>query len=402
MALLSYLRGYVTLELKGASLERVINGLSQRNVPFWNFHTIDDFTWQLQLFSCDVKPALTLAQKTQNEGIVLASFGLKTDLARYRHRKVFFVSMILIPILVAFLSNFIFFYQVEGNISVPAPKILEELEKLGYGFGASTHGIVPQDLKNEMLQTIPELEWFTLTANGNIATVTVRERNPEPVVIDRKTVSNLVAKEDCLITEMSVLSGAAACLVGDFRAKGELLVSGYADLEFCYQATPARAEIFGRTWRIQKGVLPAEMVQIGQNSEENTRYSLVVGKKRINFFKNSGIWGAGCVKIIESIPLTLWGGYTLPVTLIKETLVTGDTSTISLSPLVVDEQLVHATLENTKAQLVAGTVEDMTYNTTQTGAIYRLDGIYQCHEMVGITAPALQFEDGNLDGRTSH
>jgi hypothetical protein len=48
------------------------------------------------------------------------------------------------------------------------------------------------------------------------------------------------------------------------------------------------------------------------------RYSILLGKKRINFYKGSGIYDGSCVKMVSQYHLTLPGDYVLPVTVVKE------------------------------------------------------------------------------------
>ena len=53
-------------------------------------------------------------------------------------------------------------------------------------------------------------------------------------------------------------------------------------------------------------------------SDSRTRWALVIGDKRINFYLGSSQTPAGCGKIITEYPLAWEGVFTLPVTLVRE------------------------------------------------------------------------------------
>ena len=53
--------------------------------------------------------------------------------------------------------------------------------------------------------------------------------------------------------------------------------------------------------------------------EEKTRYALILGDRRINFYHNSGFLEHNCDKIITEYDLSCEGLFSLPVSLIKET-----------------------------------------------------------------------------------
>ena len=56
----------------------------------------------------------------------------------------------------------------------------------------------------------------------------------------------------------------------------------------------------------------------GKILSETKKYSLIIGKKRINFQNNSGISGGECVRIYSENYITLPGGFLLPVAIATE------------------------------------------------------------------------------------
>lgn len=127
------------------------------------------------------------------------------------------------------------------------------------------------------------------------------------------------AARDGVIVSMSVLGGQSLCQVGQAVRAGELLVTGCVDLETHTQYTHADAEIYAMTQRTLTAVYPQTATQKAYTGQVIRRYSLVIGRKRINLSGNSGISEVSCDKMTERKTLTLPGGFSLPVTLVVET-----------------------------------------------------------------------------------
>lgn len=391
-----HLAGSCRLEVAAAAPELVLNRLTREQLPFWNLLRKDPFTVEITVRHRDREQAEKLATAAMGEVRLLGETGLPVLLRGLQHRKAFAVALVLILIAAYVSTLFVWCIRVEGNERVPDQLILRQLEELGIGFGTWGGDIVPQDLKNHMLNRVPELEWLTVNKDGGLATAVVRERPEVPEVIDRRMVTNLVASQDCLITKMEVLSGGAVCQVGDTVRKGELLISGYQDLEFCTQVTRALGEVYGRTWREQNAVTPAETLWKTDEGETNCRFALLIGKKRINLYGDSGISEVGCDKMIVYHTLTLPGGYTFPLTLVEErtTARTLEPGTLLLTEAV--QLLQDGTARAVSEDMIAGEILRDDLDVRREGDLYRLTGYYECQEMVARAAPAtLSESEGN-------
>ena len=171
--------------------------------------------------------------------------------------------------------------------------------------------IRPQWIKDHLLNTLTDLQWITVTQNGCLAQVVVRERPETPETEDRRQLSHVVAARDGVIVSQSILAGQALCKVGDTVQAGQRLVSGIVDLDWTYAVENAKAEIYAYTHRTGTVVTP-DSGYIKEATGETVRCLwLEVGKCRIKIFGNSGILEASCDKMWERQPLTLPGGYEL-------------------------------------------------------------------------------------------
>lgn len=380
------------VRIRSAAPELALSRLAEAHIRFWDPKRVDDFTQELSVRTRDVAEVQRLSARVLGEAEVVAETGLLVFLRRFRRRKAFLAALALIFAAAYVLPNFIWCITVEGNSKIPSEQILRELRDLGVGFGTWGNSIQPTALKNQMLVRIPELEWLTVNHSGALATVVVRERRDAPEVIDRRTVTNLVASRDCVITKMEVLSGQAVRQVGQAVLAGEVLVSGYADFGHCVQATRALGEVYGRTRRSLDAVTPASWQYKGEAGAVHTRYAVLLGRKRINFYQDSGIWGAGCDKMVSYHQLTLPGDHAFPVTLVEETATERALSTRSVAPSDARSLLLEETSRAARAEMVAGEIVQQRCSVQRTGALYRLRGAFSCLEMVARSVPAILWE----------
>ena len=253
-----------------------------------------------------------------------------------------------------------------------------------------------------MLNLIPELQWITVTQNGCLAQVVVRERLEPPETEDRTAPAHVVATQSGIITSQSILAGQALFEVGDTVVAGDRLVSGLVDLERTYILEHANAEIYARTWRKGTVYTPDSCLRKTYTGQVFHSVWLEIGRQRIKIFVNSGILSANCDKMIERTPWTLPGGYTLPVTLVVETCRPYTLEEVPLS--AVDGQMrLEAWAEETVSQaMVAGKILERGFSLTRSQGCYRLDWSLECEEMI---ARQVEFEftkeDFTYDGTNS-
>ena len=384
--------GAVRLTIQAAEPGAVLSRLARDRIYFWNLCRPDRWTVALTVRLRDWDRAAASAVRAQGEITEAEVMGLPTVTGRLRRRWVFFLAAGAILLSMQPLTEMVWYVDVVGNDRVPAEAIRRELEELGVGFGTWGLDIHPQDLKNRVLAEIPELSWLTVVRSGCLATAVVRERPEEPTVTDRRIVTNLVASRDSLITEVEALSGQAAVVPGAVVQRGEVLITGLVDLERTTMATRALGEVYGRTWYRVSAVTPAEAVYQTWEGETHSRYALIVGRKRINLYEDSGNWGAGCDKMVTYHPLMLPGGVELPVTLVEEQ-ATERVTEVRTIPEEEARSLLESGREAAVTEgMVAGEVLRRTAEVCRTGGAYRLTGTWECREMVAREVPAYQRE----------
>lgn len=382
-----FLRGYWIMKIMGASPDWALNELAARRIPFWNLQWTDPMTVQICVFQRDLEEVRRVSQGAMCQAEPVLQIGLKAS-THGIFRPVLLVGIVAALLLITVVPRYLLFFQVTGEETVPKAQIMQALEILDVKVGMCGPDVKPQWIKNHILQMLPQLQWITVTQNGCVAQVVVRERPETPQVIRRKGFANVVAARGGLIVSQSVLAGQPLKQVGDIVTEGELLVSGVVDLERVYSLQYAQAEIFARTWYKETVVTPAEVAEKTYGEESFRCVWLEFGKERIKIFGNSGISTVSCDKMISRKLLTLPGGYTLPVGVLVETY-----RPYSLRSAVQDKEQVRKDLlehicERILSQAQAGELLESVAVLRQSGGTYIVSAQLECREMIARTAEA--------------
>lgn len=299
-------------------------------------------------------------------------------------RPVLLCGIVLLLFLVLFLPTRIFFFRVEGNVTVPTKLILEKCAQYGIAFGTSRKEVRSERLKNAILEAIPELQWAGINTSGCTATISVRERSIPDETEKEHGVSSIAASRDGIITECTVIRGSAACQIGQAVRAGQVLISGYTDCGISIRAEQAEGEVYAQTQHELTAKMPSEFTERVGNSTEIIKYSLIIGKKRINLYKGSGISDASCVKMYSENYITLPGGFQLPVAIVTEVWTYFDEEISVLSEEQATVVLSDFVKHYLPGQMVAGQILDKQESILPAEGVFCLEGKYACLEMIGV------------------
>jgi similar to stage IV sporulation protein len=326
LKLIQMLRGFVWIEAVGAYPERLINLCALNGIQFWKVEWKSETCLRLRVFYRDFARVEELARRAMCELELLRRKGAPVFLLRFRKRYALFLGLALFFLAALVLSRFIIVVEVTGNVTVPTVEILRELDRAGVRPGVYGPAVDTGAIKNQILLAIEELSWLTVNITGSRAEVIVREREPKPEIVDESRPSNVIAAKSGIVTRMEVLAGEAQTEVGRTVLEGDLLVSGIYDLEGAQWSgislgsryVHAMANIYARTWYTISAQTPLAGTGKDFTGREKTRYALLFGRQRINFYTNAGISFEDYDKIKEKNPFKLPGGIVFPVSVINE------------------------------------------------------------------------------------
>ncbi len=378
--------GMVALTLTSADPGGALSALNDAGIPLYKVTPgEDDLT---VLFCVRRQDTYKLRRIVDKRGDTLGKIrgkGIYWAMIGLLRRPVLAAGMIFLLLLSTYLPTRVLFVQIEGNATIPTNLILEKSSECGISFGASRQEVRSEKVKNALLSAIPELQWAGINTAGCVATITVRERSMEDRTESNIGVSSIISLRDALVTECTVVKGSAACKVGQVVRAGQVLISGYTDCGSTIRAEMAQGEVYGETERILNALLPSEWRSKSTKKGEIIKYALIIGKKRINLYKGSGISHTSCDKMYVENYLTLPGGFQLPIGMVTEVWQQRDIEDIAIEEQFAEQLLTAYSRSYLSTQMVAGQIRKAEEFVTLDSNAYCLTGKYACRELIGIS-----------------
>lgn len=390
------IRGYLRLRLTGADPERTLRHMAGK-IRMEDVCRAGPLEVEFSVSSSDLDTVHAIAERFGDRIEILEHGGFPQIVEKCLSYPVICLTVALMIFASLWLPGRVLFFRVEGNQTVPVRRILEEAAGCGLHFGAERGMVRSERVKNRLLDALPELSWIGVNTSGTVATITVQERQRSPEQIQRSP-GNIVSAADGIVTAVTATAGTPLVKPGDGVRIGQTLISGYTDLGLCTHVEAADGEIFALTERSVKAVLPGETRQIAENGATVKKYSLLIGKNRINLYSDSGILHTGCGKMTQIRVLTLPGGWTLPLALMVETFTVSETYSAERDPEEAEAMLLDAARAELEQRMIAGEIRGADAALDQGEKIYRLTLHCRCHEMIGRHSSGILTEGDTNDG----
>ena len=388
------LRGYVCVRVESAWPERILNLCAARGIalrePQWTSASELRFAVPRRDFRA-FKRALA---NTDAKWSMERKAGAPYFLARFRRRYTLLLGLAVCIVLLIVNSLFIWDFEVSGNDTVPDEKILRVLSKNGVRRGTFVHSFRSQDICNRVLPDLPQLSWLTINVRGCRAYVVVRERVLPPEIVNHREPTNIISRRAALVTRVLALDGRAMVQKGAIVQKGQLLISGVAEIDDVIQPNaPTRflagkGEVWGRTWHELSVKIPLTYEAKYYTDTEKHEYALLCGEKRLKFQKDSSNIGVNCDKIINQSKWSLFGTVALPVTWETETYLPYETRLITRTREQA-EAMGRKVLERQLAALLGeeGSVTNAQFTAKQQGQMLTITMSAECLEQIGEEVP---------------
>ena len=385
MNVFQYICGKVRMRILTADVQRVMLILSHSGVHFEDLQIIDDLTLEFTIYRFAInKIEKKLTPLCQSMGIV-KSFGLLHMSGRLLLRPVLCIGFACLIFMTIFLQQRILFIRVHGHQNIPEKLICENAKNGGVYFGVSRRSIQSEQIKNVLLQTIPSLQWVGVNTKGCVAVISVKEKNEAKVEeLQIHGISSIVSEQDGVIQEITVTEGTAMCQIGQQITAGQTLISGYTEFENFIAGTHAQGEIIAATNRNLKLLALSEGYTRGDLLRTEQRYSLQFGKNLINLWNNSSISHRNCVRIYDKKPLTLPGGYVLPVSLIEETIYYYELEQYYPEDMRQFEWAGQYADKYLREHIILRKHAVVSEEQTLVGGVYKLNIQYNCLEQIGV------------------
>ena len=382
----------VHLRILTADAVSLLCSLAQNGIQTMDTALSEDLELTLVISGRDLRAVRRLCEKRGAELEIMRRTGVFRQVYRLLQRPVLVIGAVIAMIFLLFLPSRVLFVEVEGNVTVPKRHILAAAEEIGVGFGTSRRKIHNESFKNAIIQQVPQLQWACVNTRGCVAVITVRER---PVSLQEKQADGLtriVASCDGVILSADATAGNLLCHPGQAVIKGQTLISGYTDCTLTIRATGAAGEVYAQTKHEILLLTPLSGAVRGNENGTKTQIGLLIGKKRINLWKDSGNFDSTCGRMYEEYYITLPGGYRLPAAITVDRITFYETSEVSCA---VTGNSAEFAREYLLSRLISGRILQQQIREEDLGDAVKLYGVFWCTEMIGREAAE---EIGELHG----
>lgn len=184
----------------------------------------------MQMFGLkDFKKLREIAKKTKCKIKIEAKCGMPFLLDRYKKRKIFFILLAIITVLIFLTSKFVWNIEIKGADRIEQDVILEELAECGLRVGAKKDRINTIDIVNKIRLKREDIAWMRIDLKGTNVIVQIAETTEKPEIIKQDEYCNIVSDKDAQIVKITANNGTKIVKEGDIVSKGSILIGGWME-----------------------------------------------------------------------------------------------------------------------------------------------------------------------------
>ena len=381
--LLSYVLGYVNIEVEGYFIERFINICNSKKIFLWNMKRKHSTIIRVNIGIRDFKKIKEIAKKTKCRVKIQKKRGIPFILHKYKKRKIFAIFFILLIISVIALSNFVWNIEVIGNDKISAEEIIKDLADDNFKVGTSKTNLNTKNIIDKIRLKRSDLAWMGIEIKGTNAIVKIVEADLKPDIIKEEEYCNIVATKDAMIVKINAQNGTAVVKEGDIVTKGTVLIQGWLEGQFTgIRYVHANGEVQAKVWYSQKISVPLKQIKKVKTGKEENKYSVRINNFEINLAK--GVPKFQNYDTIEtSKKLKLFSDFYLPIEINQKTYQEYEEQEITYSIEEAKKFGITQVDESLKEQIEGKQVTNKKINAEQMEANIEVEVIYEVLESIG-------------------
>lgn len=279
MKLVSWLKSYLLISVRGDFPERFINLCTMRGIYLWDA-VKKDGEILVKTSRKGFKKMTVPAKRASCRVKIIKKSGLSFLLKKHGRRKVFIGGFLVFVLITAVLNSFVWVVRVEGNQNISTEEIKIIASSCGLQSGVVKYKLDKRKISQNVLKAEPRLSWAWPELRGVVVYLHVREKEEGPKPINVKKQSNIIASRDGFIKELTVKRGWPLVAEGQSVVLGQVLISGHKE-----GIDPVHAEgVATAVWwsEVKKTVLKKQKVR-EQTGESKSYLSLILGDFGMSF-----------------------------------------------------------------------------------------------------------------------
>lgn len=262
LKIIRYIKGYIRIRVIGYSAERFLNACSHKGIFLWGLKPVGP-TYEMNITIKGFRQLKPIIRKTGTKVVIVRRFGLPFFLHKYRKRKLFFGGAFLFIVMIIAMSRFIWNIDITGNQSRTDESILEFLGSKNVEDGMPKSDVDCARIVKDIRKEYDDIIWVSASIRGARLIIQVKENEDSLPVVNkteeekeqeaRENATDIVADQDCIITDIVPRNGIAMVKEGDQVKKGDILISGQVPVNddsgetIAYQYHKSDADIRGET-----------------------------------------------------------------------------------------------------------------------------------------------------------
>lgn len=317
--LLSYLLGYVDVEIEGYYIERFMNLCASQNIMLWKLSYINKTILHARLIKKDFKRLRSICRKTGCVIKIKKKNGIPFILNKYKKRKIFVAFLVIVFFLTISLSGFIWNIEIIGNETILSNDILKIVNECGLNIGTWKKSINTKKIINDLRIKRDDIAWVGIEQKGTNVIIKIVEADKKPDIINEEEFCNIISDKDAMILKISAANGTPLVKEGDVVKKGDLLIGGWMDGKYTDRRyLHAQGEVQAKVWYTNKQRV--ELIEMKKEETGNCEigYSVNINKFKINFYKRLSKF-KNYDTIEENKKLSIFSNFYLPIEIIKRT-----------------------------------------------------------------------------------
>ncbi len=320
--LLGYVIGYLRIEVTGYYIERFINLCNSNHILTWNVKKGKEANLFLNIEVKKLREVIKIAKKVKCKVKIKRKKGLPFIINKYKKRKFFAISLLVIIIGIVISSSFIWNIEIEVENEEKGPEIdinqlSKEMEEAGLKTGQLKSKIEVKDIINKVRLKREDIAWMGIEMKGTNAIVRIVKATEKPNIIADDEYSNIVSDKEGVITKINAQKGTAQVKIGDTITNGTILIGGWMEGKYTgVRYVHAEGDIEAKVWHTKSEVINYKTTERKETGNEEKKYSIKFNNFEINFNK-----GVSKFKIYDTMELEkkfqIFSNFYLPIS-IKE------------------------------------------------------------------------------------
>ena len=317
--LLSYLIGYLVIEIEGYYIERYINICKNEKLAIWHLKRQEDIKLVFRARIQDFKELIKIAKKTKCKLKIKSKKGLPFLFQRYKKRKIFLFLLIILAFFIILSSNFVWNVEIQVEDNLEIANIEEDIKNAGLDIGKLKSKVDTKNIINEIRLKRDDVAWMGIEIKGTNAIVKLVKADEKPEIIDDDEYCSIISDKAGVITKINAQTGTANVKVGDTVNVGDTLINGWMEGKYTgIRYVHAKGEIEAKVWYTKYKNVSYNTTDRKETGNTETKYAIKFNNFKINFSK-----GLSKFEIYDTIEteskMKLFSDFYLPVSIVKTT-----------------------------------------------------------------------------------